>query len=201
MMWGASMTIGASMRDCALHHYDDRSSYDGLCSTPQWCEEQLWGTVLYTTMMWGAAMRDCTLHHYDVRSSYEGLYSTPQWCEEQLWGTVLYTTMIWGAAMRTAAERRTVVVVKPTRHSLSSTCNIRYTDKNKFSSYTCIRKFRVEQLQSHIWRTASLYMGKYLRISSYIRKPFLIHDFATAPLWISLYMRKIWFNFLLIGVF
>jgi hypothetical protein len=25
-------------------------------------------------------------------------------------------------------------------------------------------------------------MGKYLRISSYIRKPFLIYDFATAPL-------------------
>jgi hypothetical protein len=40
------------------------------------------------------------------------------------------------------------------------------------------------------------YMGKYLRISSYIRKPFPIYDFATAPLWISLYMRKIWFTFL-----
>jgi hypothetical protein len=26
------------------------------------------------------------------------------------------------------------------------------------------------------------YMEKYLRISSYIRTPFLIHDFATAPL-------------------
>ena len=38
-------------------------------------------------------------------------------------------------------------------------------------------------------------MVKYLRISSYIRKPFLIYDFATAPLWISLYMRKILFNF------
>jgi hypothetical protein len=36
-------------------------------------------------------------------------------------------------------------------------------------------------------------MGKYLRISSYIRKPFLIYDFATAPLRISLYMRKIRF--------
>jgi hypothetical protein len=27
-----------------------------------------------------------------------------------------------------------------------------------------------------------LYIGKYLRISSYIRKPFLIYDFATIPL-------------------
>ncbi len=66
--------------------------------------------------------------------------------------------------------------------------------KIKFSSY--IRKFRVEQLQSHVWLTASSYMGKYFCISSYIRKPFLIYDFATAPLWISPYMRKIFFSFL-----
>ncbi len=39
---------------------------------------------------------------------------------------------------------------------------------------------------------ASSYMVKYLRISSYItiRMPFLIYDIATAPLWITLYMRK-----------
>ncbi len=55
--------------------------------------------------------------------------------------------------------------------------------KIKLSSY--IRKFRMEQLQSHIWLTASSYMRKYLHISSYTRKPFLIYDFATAPLWIS----------------
>ncbi len=48
----------------------------------------------------------------------------------------------------------------------------------------------MEQLQSHIWLTASSYMGKYFRISSCIRKPFLIYHFATAPLWISLYMNK-----------
>ncbi len=63
--------------------------------------------------------------------------------------------------------------------------------KIKFSSP--IRKFRMQQLQSHIWLTASSYMGKYLRISSYIRKPFLIYDFATAPLWISL--QYIWGKF------
>ncbi len=40
----------------------------------------------------------------------------------------------------------------------------------------------------YVWLTASSYMGKYLLISSYIRKPFLIYDFATASLWISLYM-------------
>ncbi len=31
-------------------------------------------------------------------------------------------------------------------------------------------------------------MTKYLRISSYIRKPFIIHDFATDPVCISLYI-------------
>ncbi len=67
--------------------------------------------------------------------------------------------------------------------------------KNKIKFSLNIRKFRMEQLQSHVWLTTSSYMWKYLRISSYIRKPFLVYDFATAPLWISLYMRKIWFLF------
>ncbi len=66
--------------------------------------------------------------------------------------------------------------------------------ETKFSSY--IRKSRREQLQSHIWLMGSSYMIKYLRISSYVRKPFLIYDFATAPIWISLYLRKILFSFL-----
>jgi hypothetical protein len=47
------------------------------------------------------------------------------------------------------------------------------------------------------WLRASWYMGKYLRISSYIRKPFLINDFA---LWISLNKRKILFYFLSVCV-
>ncbi len=65
--------------------------------------------------------------------------------------------------------------------------------KINFSSY--IRKFRMEQLQSHIWLTTSSYMRKYLHISPYIRKPFLIYDFAIAPLWTSLYMRTFVFLF------
>ncbi len=56
----------------------------------------------------------------------------------------------------------------------------------------------MEQLQSHTWLTATSHMVKYLRISPYIRKPFLIYDFATAPFWISLYMMKIFFSFLLV---
>jgi hypothetical protein len=46
------------------------------------------------------------------------------------------------------------------------------------------------------WLTASSYITKFLRISSYIRKAFLRYDFATAPIWNSLYMRKISFSFL-----
>ena len=38
-----------------------------------------------------------------------------------------------------------------------------------------------------------LYMKKCANISPYMRRPLVIYDFATAPLWISLYMRKIWF--------
>ncbi len=53
----------------------------------------------------------------------------------------------------------------------------------------------MEQLQSHIWQTASSYTGKYLRISSYIRKP-VIYDFATPPLWIATYTVCGKFDFL-----
>ncbi len=38
-------------------------------------------------------------------------------------------------------------------------------------------------------------MVKYLRISSYIRMPFLIYDFATDPIWISLYEENFVFFF------
>ncbi len=65
--------------------------------------------------------------------------------------------------------------------------------KIKFSSY--IRKFRRDRLQSRIWQTASSYIVKNLRISSYVRKPFHIYDFATDPIWISLYMWKIFLSF------
>ncbi len=72
-----------------------------------------------------------------------------------------------------------------------------HTDKKENQIFLIyIVKFRVEQLQSHIWLTASSYMGKYFRLPLYIRKPFLIYDFATAPLWISLYMRKVLLSFL-----
>jgi hypothetical protein len=51
-----------------------------------------------------------------------------------------------------------------------------------------------------MWLTPCSYKGKYLHISTYIRKLFIIDDFATAPLWIFLYMTKILFYFLSVYV-
>ena len=71
-----------------------------------------------------------------------------------------------------------VAVLLSSPHSLSADTEVwrnrtLIKTKIKFSSYK--RKLRMEQLQSHIWLTASSYKRKYLRISSYIRKPFLIY--------------------------
>ncbi len=68
--------------------------------------------------------------------------------------------------------------------------------KNKFSSY--IRKFRIQQLQSHIWLTASSYTvwGNHPQIlgnpASYMTLQLLHSEFP----YTVLYMKKIWFSFL-----
>ncbi len=93
----------------------------------------------------------------------------------------------WGSP---SAAPTTRLSARPSTYSFPSTLI-----KNKIKFTTYIRKFRWDRLQSHIWLTASSYMVKYLRISSYIRKPFLIYDFATDPIWIFLYMRTILYLF------
>ncbi len=77
-------------------------------------------------------------------------------------------------------------------------CGALIRKKIEFSSY--IRKFRVEQLQSHIWGTASWYIRKCANFSPYLRRPFVIYDIANAPFWIFLYMRKILFSFLSVWI-
>ncbi len=57
--------------------------------------------------------------------------------------------------------------------------------KIKFSSY--IMKFKMEQLKSHIWLTTSAYIVKSLRISSYMRRPFLIYDSEFPHIWGKFY--------------
>ena len=68
--------------------------------------------------------------------------------------------------------------------------------ETKFSSY--IRKFRWDRVQSHIWRR-----GQGFPIYEEMRKFFTIYEEAVShiwlckrSLWISLYMRKILFDFL-----
>jgi hypothetical protein len=51
-------------------------------------------------------------------------------------------------------------------------------------------------VQSHMLLTASPYMTKYLRISSYIGKPFLIYDFAPDPFWIFFIYEENFISFL-----
>ncbi len=76
--------------------------------------------------------------------------------------------------------------------------NLRYilnhasrTDKIKKKIFLKCKEIRRDRVQSHTWLTASSYMVTYLRISSYMKKPFLIYDFAPDPIWIPLYMMKI----------
>ncbi len=80
---------------------------------------------------------------------------------------------------------------------------LNYTDKKENQTFLIYRHTVYKDIQKGsvaksytVWLTASSYMVKYFCISSYIRTPFLIYDFATAPFWISLYMRKISFSFL-----
>ncbi len=72
-----------------------------------------------------------------------------------------------------------------------------YTDKKENHIFLIYRKILSGAVaKSYMINGLLIYGEKYFRISSYIRKPFLIFDFATAPLWISLYKRKILFSFL-----
>ncbi len=67
----------------------------------------------------------------------------------------------------------------------------KHTDKKEKKIFLIYR-----EIQSGAVLKSYMRKGKYAaNISSYMRRPLLIYDFATAPLWISLYMRKIWFSF------
>ncbi len=70
-----------------------------------------------------------------------------------------------------------------------------YTDKNENKIFLTPKEIQNGAVAKSYMTNGLLIIGKYLRISSYIRKPFLIYDFATAPIEISLYMRKSSFSF------
>ncbi len=98
--------------------------------------------------------------------------------------------------LRSWFEKQTLTVTEISTMTNSSPLCSRYgTLLRKFSSY--IRIFWGGRVQNHIWITVPSLMTKYLCISSYItiKKPFVLYDFATDPLWIP-YTRKIFFSFL-----
>ncbi len=71
-----------------------------------------------------------------------------------------------------------------------------HTDKKENQIFLIYKEIQnVAYAKSYMTNSLLMY-GPYLRVSLYIRKPFLICDFATASFWISSYMRKILFYFL-----
>jgi hypothetical protein len=48
-----------------------------------------------------------------------------------------------------------------------------HTDKKEKKIFLIYKEMQRDRVQGHIWLTVSSYMMNYLRISSYIRKPFL----------------------------
>ncbi len=107
------------------------------------------------------------------------LFSPSYWDSAPWFVCSQYGTLDWGEGLG-------YVLLSPGNHALIK-------KKVKFSSY--IRKFRVEQLQSHIWGRASWYMRKCENIYQYMRRPLVIYDVSTVPFWISLYVRNISFLF------
>jgi hypothetical protein len=72
-----------------------------------------------------------------------------------------------------------------------------YTDKKENEIFLIYKEIQSGAVaKSYMRKSFLIYMGKCKNISPYMRRPKVIYDFATAPLRISLYMRKISFSFL-----
>jgi hypothetical protein len=57
-----------------------------------------------------------------------------------------------------------------------------YTDKKENKTFLIFKEIQKGAVaKSYMTNGLLMYVGKYLRFSPYIRKPFLIYDFATAP--------------------
>jgi hypothetical protein len=71
------------------------------------------------------------------------------------------------------------------------------TDKKEKKIFLIYKKIQMGAVAKTYMRKGFLiqYMRKCKNIYPYMRRPLVINDFATAPFWISLYMRKILFSF------
>jgi hypothetical protein len=73
-----------------------------------------------------------------------------------------------------------------------------YTDKNENKIFLIYKEIQMEAVSKSYMRKGFLiYEEKlnYIVIYEDLRRPLVIYDFATAPFWIFLYMRKILFSF------
>ncbi len=72
------------------------------------------------------------------------------------------------------------------------------TDKKEYKIFLIYKEIQSGAVAKSYMRNGFLimYTRNCANISPYMRRPLVIYDFATAPFWISLYMRKIWFSFL-----
>jgi hypothetical protein len=72
-----------------------------------------------------------------------------------------------------------------------------YTDKKENQIFLIYKEIQSGAVtKSYMRKGFLIHMRKCANISPYMRMPLVIYDFATAPFWISLYMRKIVFSFL-----
>jgi hypothetical protein len=67
-----------------------------------------------------------------------------------------------------------------------------YTDKKENQIFLIYKEIQNGAVVKSYMTNGLIIYSKYLGKSSYVRTPFLIYDFVTAPLLISLYMRKIY---------
>jgi hypothetical protein len=71
-----------------------------------------------------------------------------------------------------------------------------YTDKKANKIFIIYREIQSGAVTKSYMRKGFLIYEKCENISPYMRRPLVVYDFASAPLWISLYIRKIGFSFL-----
>ncbi len=80
--------------------------------------------------------------------------------------------------------------------ALLYTC-LSYTDKKENQIFLIYKEIQNGVVaKSYEINGLLIYGDIFAHFLIYYRKPFLIYDIATAPLWISLYMRKILFSLL-----
>ncbi len=83
-------------------------------------------------------------------------------------------------------EEASLRAVPPTPYQVDAvlhTQNPWYTDKKENQILVIYKEIQNGAVaKSYMTNGLLIYMGKYLSISSYIMKPFVIYDFATAPL-------------------